>query len=177
MAYIDAPVSGGDVGAREGTLTIMAGGDQNHFDMAKPLFEAVGKNIFYTGESGTGQLTKCVNQVVVASTVAAMTEGLVFAKASGLNPGKTLEIISGGAAGSWSLDNYGPRVLRGDLAPGFDAKHMLKDIDFALEEARGLNVSLPGSECIRGLFDQLCKKMEQEGSVVGNHGLIRLYEN
>ncbi len=177
ISYLDAPVSGGDVGAREGTLTVMAGGDPKVFESAKPLFDAVGKNIFYTGETGTGQLTKCVNQVVVASTVAAMTEGLTFAKESGLDLEKTLSIIAGGAAGSWSLTNYGPRVLKGDLAPGFDAKHMLKDIDFALSEAKNLELSLPGSECVRELFNQLCEKMAKEQSVVGNHGLIRLYEN
>jgi len=176
IRYLDAPVSGGDVGAREGTLTVMCGGDKDSFSGAKDMFDAVGRNIFHTGANGTGQLTKCVNQVVVASTVAAMTEGLVFAKESGLNPEKTLEIIAGGAAGSWSLTNYGPRVLRGDLAPGFDAKHMLKDIDFALAEAAELSMDLPASQCVRELFDQLCLKMQKEDSTVGNHGLIRLYE-
>jgi 3-hydroxyisobutyrate dehydrogenase len=154
----------------------MAGGEETDFEEALPLFEAVGKNIFHTGECGTGQLTKCVNQVVVANTVAAMTEGLVLAKESGLSPEKTLDIIAGGAAGSWSLNNYGPRVLARDLAPGFDARHMLKDIDFALDEAKKLGASLPASERVRSLFDELCQKVEKKNEVVGNHGLIRLYE-
>jgi 3-hydroxyisobutyrate dehydrogenase len=174
--YLDAPVSGGDIGAKNGTLTVMVGGENDIFLQATPYFEAVGKHIFYVGEQGSGQLCKCVNQLVVAGTVAAMTEGLVFAKEMGLDQHQVLEILSGGAAGSWSLSNYGPRVLKNDLAPGFDARHMLKDINFALDEAQNVDLNLPASTCMQTLFKQLCEKVAAEGRIVGNHGLIRNYD-
>lgn len=172
-AYLDAPVSGGDVGAREGTLTIMVGGNEDAFNEAKEIFSWTGQKIVYTGPAGSGQLTKCVNQLVVAINVAAMTEGLVFAEDAGLNLETTLDVISSGAAGSWSLDNYAPRILAGDLNPGFYARDMLKDLRIALGEADEQKSAMPVSALVKELYAALCHGGDEE---LGNHALIRLYE-
>ena len=173
ITYLDAPVSGGDVGAKNGTLTIMVGGLPEAFTAALPLLSTTGKKILHTGPWGSGQLTKCVNQLVVAITVAAMTEGLVFAKESGLDIETTLEIISSGAAGSWALNNYAPRLLKGDFAPGFYAKDMLKDLRIALDEASTIETTLPVTSLVKELYTAFC---EHDGARLGNHALIRLYE-
>lgn len=173
VEYLDAPVSGGDVGAREGTLTVMVGGSPSAFAEAKPILEGVGKKIFHLGAAGAGQRTKCVNQIAVAIGVAAMTEAMVFARESGLDVAQVLEVIGSGAAGSWALQNYAPRVLRGELGPGFYAKHMLKDLRIAGREAEGANTSLPVTGLVRELFTALCSG---EGANLGNHALIALYD-
>lgn len=171
IAYIDAPVTGGDVGAANGTLTVMGGGDEKAFREVKPFFRAVGKNIVYTGPQGSGQLTKCVNQILVAINVAAMSEALVFAQRAPIDMEKTLDSVSKGAAGSWALSNYGPRVLKGDLKPGFRAQDMLKDLRIVLNEARALGISLPVTALAEELFEKLCETHTE----VGNHGLIKIY--
>ena len=125
---LDAPVSGGDRGAREGTLTIMVGGAQKDFDFAQPVFAAMGKTIVLQGAPGTGQLCKLANQIGIASGMIAMAEALAFARATGLDLETTLRSISGGGASSWALLNLAPRVLKGDFAPGFYVKHFVKDI-------------------------------------------------
>ncbi len=173
VSFLDAPVSGGDVGAREGTLTIMVGGKSDVVEEARNIFTWTGQKIFHTGPSGSGQLTKCVNQLVVAVTVSAMTEGLVFAEDAGLDPQKTLDVISSGAAGSWALDNYAPRILAGDLNPGFYAKDMLKDLRIALAEADAQKSTVPVSALVKELYAALCYGGDEE---LGNHALIRLYE-
>ena len=173
IAYIDAPVSGGDVGAREGTLTIMVGSEEADFASLKPMLSWMGRKIFHTGPVGNGQLTKCVNQLVVAGTVAAMTEGMMFAKNSGLSLEKTLEVLSGGAAGSWSISNYAPRILKGDLNPGFYARDMLKDLRIVLQEAESNNSILPVLGLVKELYQALCAGGDGE---LGNHALIRVYE-
>ena len=173
ITYIDAPVTGGDVGARNGTLTIMAGGEESAFHRVLPVFQAIGRNIAHTGPIGTGQLTKCVNQILVALNVAAVTEAIAFLQRSGLDVQKTFDLLASGAAGSWALSNYGPRVLRGDLKPGFRAVDMLKDIKIVLAEADRMKLQLPGVELMRELYEALCAIQEES---LGNHGLISLYK-
>jgi 3-hydroxyisobutyrate dehydrogenase len=174
VQFIDAPVSGGDVGARNGTLAIMAGGDKQAFDEALPVLECYGKNIVYCGEVGAGQSTKIINQIVVALNVCAMSEGLYLAGELGLNLATTLGVISSGAAGSWSLDNYAPRILKGDLAPGFRAGDMLKDLRIACAETEASGVSLPGLALVTELYEKLAEKSATE---FGNHALIELYRS
>lgn len=169
IRYLDAPVTGGDVGAKNGTLTIMVGGDKDAFDEVEAIFLLFGSKITYVGESGTGQLTKCVNQIAVALAIAAMTEAMEFAKSVGLDVKKSLEIISTGSAGSWALNNYAPRILNNDLAPGFAAENMLKDLKYVLSET---NTDLPVTKLITEQFEKLCKI---DGKNLGNHALLRIY--
>jgi len=172
IGYLDAPVSGGDVGAKEGTLVIMVGGEKADFDRVQPALSVLGKSITLLGPVGSGQMTKAVNQVAVAIGIASMTEAIVLADAAGLDVPKTLEVISQGAAGSWALENYAPRLMRGDLNPGFYAKHMLKDLNIALAEGSQVDAVLPVSGLVRVLFDKLCSSGDGE---LGNHALIRQY--
>lgn len=169
--FLDAPVSGGDIGARNATLTIMVGGERHAFERVFPILGTLGNRIAHTGGSGTGQLTKCVNQVAVALGVAAMTEGLVLAAAAGLDLQETLDVIRSGAAGSWSLDNYAPRLLSGDFKPGFRAEHMLKDLRIALEEAKSIGIDLPVTDLVCSLYTRLC----EGGEELGNHALLKIY--
>ncbi|MCL4165598.1 UNVERIFIED_CONTAM: hypothetical protein GTU68_031746 [Idotea baltica] len=171
ISLIDAPVSGGDVGAQNGTLVIMAGGTEKNFKRAESIFNVLGKKNTHTGPLGSGQLTKCVNQLVVAVTISAMTEGLLFAEDAGLNLETTLDIISGGAAGSWALENYAPRVLAGNFEPGFYARDMLKDLRIALEQASTQSTDTPVAKLVSSQFEELISKNPD----VGNHALIQLY--
>ncbi|MEY3837613.1 MAG: putative beta-hydroxyacid dehydrogenase, partial [Verrucomicrobiota bacterium] len=143
---LDAPVSGGDRGAREGTMTIMVGGEAAAFEQARPLFEAMGKTISLQGGPGAGQLCKLANQIAIASGMVAMAEALAFARANQLDLEAVLKALSGGGASSWALLNLAPRVLKGDFAPGFYVKHFVKDIGLSLEVCRELKLSLPGLE-------------------------------
>ena len=169
---LDAPVSGGDRGAREGTLTIMAGGAQRDFDFAQPAFAAMGKTIVLQGAPGTGQLCKLANQIGIASGMIAMAEALAFARATGLNLETTLRSISGGGASSWALLNLAPRVLKGDFAPGFYVKHFVKDIGLALDVCREQKVSLPGLELAAKLYAEVVAAGEGDA---GTQALARLY--
>ena len=173
VGYIDAPVSGGDIGAKNGTLTVMAGASQENYEIAFPAFHAIGQRIFHTGEVGSGQATKAVNQVAVSLTIASMTEAILLANGLGLNLEQTIEVISSGAAGSWSLSNYAPRLLDDDLTPGFKAAHMLKDLRIALNAASKSGVSLPSTELVTEMYQKLC---ETDGDTLGNHALIRAYK-
>jgi len=155
---LDAPVSGGDIGAREARLSIMVGGDREAFDRARPILERLGKNVVYQGPAGQGQHCKLCNQIVVAGTMIGMVEALVYAKKTGLDPEVVLATIGQGAAGSWSLSNLAPRILRGDLAPGFMIEHFVKDMNLALEECRNRKTSLPGLELVCRLYEALRKK-------------------
>jgi len=152
--FLDAPVSGGDVGARNATLSIMVGGDEGAFNQARPLLEKMGKTITYCGSSGNGQLTKLVNQILVSVTNLAVSEALTFAKASGLDAAKTVTAVGGGAAGSWQLTNLGPRMLAGDFAPGFMIKLQQKDLRLALQAAKERGVNLNALPLVHRLFDQ-----------------------
>jgi 3-hydroxyisobutyrate dehydrogenase len=149
---LDAPVSGGDVGARGGTLVVMVGGSGEGFARARPLLQTFGKTIVHLGGPGSGQHTKMVNQIAISSGMVAVCEALIYAQRSGLDPEIVLDTISQGAAGSWSLSNYGPRLLNGDLKPGFKIDHFIKDLGIALNEARRMNLSLPGLALAEQLY-------------------------
>jgi 3-hydroxyisobutyrate dehydrogenase len=149
---LDAPVSGGDVGARNATLVIMVGGAAEAFARAEPLLSVLGQRVTLLGEAGAGQHTKMVNQIAIAAGMIALCEALLYAHRAGLNLDQTIATIQGGAAGSWSLSNYGPRVLRGDLEPGFRIDHFVKDLGIALAEARRMKLSLPGTALAEQLY-------------------------
>ncbi len=155
LKALDAPVSGGDVGAQKGTLTIMVGGDKDAFAAAMPLFSCMGTSITYTGKAGNGQHTKMANQIAIAGIVSGVCEAIAYAKAVGLDPQNMLDCIGGGAAGSWQLANTAPRMLRGDFAPGFFVKHFLKDMTIALEEAEEAGVDLAVVKTVRAMYEDL----------------------
>ena len=151
--YLDAPVSGGDVGARDGTLTIMVGGDAAAFERARPLFELMGKRITHMGASGAGQMTKLANQIAVAVTLEAAAEAIKFARAGGLDASRVVEAIGAGAAGSWQLSNLGPKIIAGDYRPGFFIKLIRKDLRLVTEAARESRVALPGLSLMASMFN------------------------
>ena len=144
VSSLDAPVSGGDIGAREGTLAIMVGGDESAFRRVLPVFELMGKNIVRMGAPGMGQHTKMSNQIVIASTMVGVVEAILYAHRAGLDLGKVIDVIGKGAASSWALNQLGPRIVKGDFAPGFYIRHFVKDMGIALLEARRMKLSLPG---------------------------------
>lgn len=152
LASLDAPVSGGDIGARNATLAIMAGGDRSAFDTAFPLFELMGKNIAYMGPAGSGQHTKMCNQILISGLMISMCESLLYAVRSGLDPQAVIDIVSKGAAGSWTISNMGPRILKNDYDPGFYVEHFIKDMGIALKEAAAMNLSLPGLALVHQLY-------------------------
>lgn len=149
---IDAPVSGGDVGAREARLAIMAGGERETFDYILPLFEAMGKNIVYEGTAGSGQHTKMCNQITIAGTMIGVCEALLYGYKAGLDIPIMLDTISKGAAGCWSLDNLATRIAAGNFAPGFYVEHFIKDMGIALEEAGKMEIALPGLALVHQLY-------------------------
>jgi 3-hydroxyisobutyrate dehydrogenase len=149
---LDAPMSGGDVGAKNATLSIMVGGDPNAFDRALPLLRVMGKTITYCGPSGCGQATKLVNQILVGGTLLAVAEALVFAQKSGLNLQHTLDAVSGGAATSWQLQNLGPKMIAGNFRPGFTIDLFQKDLRIIMETAKEVGTSLPAASLVRQLF-------------------------
>ena len=148
----DAPVSGGDTGARNGTLSIMVGASAEAFDKLLPLFQAMGKNITHMGPVGSGQHTKMANQIVIAGTMCGVSEALVYGAEAGLDMEKMVDTISKGAAGCWTLDNLAPRVLRNDYEPGFMVDHFIKDMGIALEEAEKMELPLPSLALTRQLY-------------------------
>jgi 3-hydroxyisobutyrate dehydrogenase-like beta-hydroxyacid dehydrogenase len=153
VAYLDAPVSGGDVGARDGTLTIMAGGDAAAFERARPLLEHLGKRITHMGPPGAGQMTKLCNQVAVAVTLQAAAEALKLAEAGGLDRARVLEAIGAGAAGSWQLSALGPKIIARDWRPGFFIKLIRKDLRLVSEAARAGGMALPGLRLAASMFN------------------------
>jgi 3-hydroxyisobutyrate dehydrogenase len=152
---VDAPVSGGDVGAREGRLSIMIGGDAEVVAALEPCWHAMGQTIVRQGGPGAGQHTKMVNQTLIASALIGVCEGLLYAQHAGLDPQRVLESVASGAAGSWQLSGLGPRILEGDFRPGFYVEHFIKDMSIALEEAGRLGLELPGLALARQLFEEL----------------------
>lgn len=171
---LDAPVSGGDVGAQNGTLSIMVGGDQQVFDDCLPVFEAMGKSINLIGGNGAGQTTKACNQIAVAGANLAMAEALMLAAASELDVAKVVEAISGGAAGSWQLSNLGPRILKGDFAPGFMVRLQQKDLKLVMEAANDVKLALPCA----ALAHQYFNIVERLGCAdEGTQALIKAYES
>jgi 3-hydroxyisobutyrate dehydrogenase-like beta-hydroxyacid dehydrogenase len=151
--YLDAPVSGGEPGAIEGTLTIMVGGDEAAFARARPLFESLGNSITYLGASGSGQTAKLANQIAVALTLEATAEALIFAHKGGLDPAKVLEAIGGGAAASWQLSNLGPKIIAHDYRPGFFIKLIRKDLRLVAEAAIESGIALPGLALMTSIFN------------------------
>ncbi|MGH2836125.1 MAG: NAD(P)-dependent oxidoreductase [Solirubrobacteraceae bacterium] len=170
VASVDAPVSGGDIGARNATLSIMVGGEAATVELVRPLFELMGKTIIRQGPAGAGQHTKMVNQTLIASGMVGVCEALLYAHRAGLDLDTVLEAVSGGAAGSWSLSNYAPRMLKGDYAPGFMVEHFIKDMEITLGEARRMNLSLPGLALAHELYLAL---RAQGGGRDGTQSLIR----
>jgi len=169
---LDAPVSGGDIGAREGTLTIMVGGDEDVFLACKPILERLGTNIVRQGGAGAGQHTKMCNQIAIATNMIGVCEAMAYAKRAGLDPFKVLESIAKGAAGSWSLSNLAPRMLSGDFAPGFYVKHFIKDMKIALEEAERMNLPLPGLALAKQMYEELAQAGEENS---GTQALYKRY--
>ncbi len=170
---LDAPVSGGDVGAREAKLSIMVGGDAAEFERARPVLALMGTNIVLLGGPGTGQHTKMCNQIVIASTIVGVTEGLVYAQRAGLDPATVLQAIGGGAASGFQLNVLGPRIIGGDFAPGFFIEHFLKDLGIALGEAEQMGLDLPGLALARGLYQRMAEKgLGRDGT----QALIKLYQ-
>jgi 3-hydroxyisobutyrate dehydrogenase len=151
-ASIDAPVSGGDVGARNATLSIMIGGEPSAIDTVMPLFEAMGKRIMVQGGPGAGQHTKMSNQIVIAGTMVGVCESLLYAYKAGLSLDSMVECIRGGAAACWALDNLAPRIIKRDFAPGFIVEHFIKDMAIALAEADRMNIALPGLALAHQLY-------------------------
>lgn len=172
MSSLDAPVSGGDIGAREAQLAIMVGGDKTAFEEVNPLFEIMGKKIALMGRAGSGQYTKMCNQIAIASTMVGICECIAYAKKAGLEPEQMIKTIETGAAGSWSLSNYGPRMIAGDFTPGFFVKHFIKDMKIALESAKEMGLSTPGLELAKSMYEELALKGEENS---GTHSLLKLY--
>jgi 3-hydroxyisobutyrate dehydrogenase len=150
---VDAPVSGGDVGARNKTLSIMIGGDPDAVAVVMPLFQILGKNIVHQGGPGAGQHTKMCNQIVISGTMIGVCESLLYAFRAGLEPERMLESIRSGAAGCWSLENLAPRILKGNFEPGFIVEHFIKDMGIALKEAERMNLCLPGLALAKQLYE------------------------
>ena len=171
-AALDAPVSGGDVGAREARLTIMAGGAVAAFERAHPIFEKLGRNIRLMGSAGAGQHTKMCNQIAIAAGMIGVCEALVYAEEAGLDQTLMIETISTGAAASWSLSNYGPRIIAGNFAPGFYVKHFIKDMEIALAAAQEMGLETPGLELALRLYRRLAEEGFGED---GTQALYRLY--
>lgn len=170
---LDAPVSGGDIGAKEAKLAIMVGGEKADFDVVLPILQVMGNNIVLQGPAGAGQHTKMVNQITVAPLMIGLAEALVYARKSGLNPEKVLKSISTGAASSWSLTNYTPRILEGDFAPGFAIKHYIKDMKIALESAKELGFDPPGLKLALKMYEKLADHGKGEKGI---HALIKYFD-
>ncbi|MEK3721565.1 NAD(P)-dependent oxidoreductase [Paenibacillus sp. FSL H8-0034] len=170
---LDAPVSGGDVGAREARLSIMVGGEQDVFDAVLPVFEVMGKNIVYQGQAGAGQHTKMSNQIAIASNMMGVCEALIYSKKAGLDPSTVLKSIESGAAGSWSLSNLGPRIIKGDFEPGFFVKHFIKDMGIAIDSAEEMGLQTHGLKLAKSLYEQL-QELGEENS--GTQALYKIYE-
>ncbi|MBI2193527.1 MAG: NAD(P)-dependent oxidoreductase [Planctomycetes bacterium] len=170
---VDAPVSGGDVGAREARLSIMIGGDAAAVKALDPLFRAMGKNISYMGPAGSGQHTKMVNQILIASNMVGVVEGLLYGYRAGLSLEAVIAAVGAGAAGSWSINNLGPRIIKRNFDPGFFVEHFIKDMGIALDEARRMGLSLPGL----ALANQLYLAVKAQGHArLGTHALALALE-
>ncbi len=170
---LDAPVTGGDTGAKEGTLSILVGGERQDYEACHPLFEAMGTNINYEGKAGSGQHCKLANQIMIAGTLSGVCEALTYAKEKGLDPDTFMKSVATGAAGSRQLDLYGPKIIAGDYAPGFFMKHFIKDMKLALIEANKSGIDL-------GVLSQVlanCEELEAEGcGELGTQALMKFYD-
>ena len=170
---LDAPVSGGDLGAKNASLSIMVGGDKKVFDKALPVLEIMGKNIVYQGGAGAGQHTKMANQIAIAAGMVAMCEALAYASRAGLDPETVLGSIGQGAAGSWSLNNLGPRIIQKNDKPGFFIKHFIKDMKIAAASSKRLGLETPGLDLALSLYRKMAEKgLENDGT----QALYKLFE-
>jgi 3-hydroxyisobutyrate dehydrogenase len=174
MHALDAPVSGGDIGARDGKLSIMVGGDEEDFQAVLPIFNILGTNIVYQGKAGAGQHTKMCNQIVIASGMIGVSEAMAYAVKSGLDPETVLKSISSGAAGSWSLSNLAPRMIQGNFEPGFYIKHFIKDMTIALEESEKMGMEAPGLALALSLYKELAERDEENS---GTQALYKYWNN
>lgn len=172
ISALDAPVSGGDIGAREGRLSIMVGGEEDTFNEMMPLFEIMGKNIVYQGPAGSGQHCKMANQIAIAANMLGVCESICYAEKAGLDPNTVLKSISAGAAGSWSLSNLAPRMIQGDYDPGFYIKHFIKDMGIALQSAEKMGFEAPGLALAKSLYDKLA---DQGCEDLGTQALYKYY--
>ncbi|MBN8199372.1 NAD(P)-dependent oxidoreductase [Bacillus sp. NTK034] len=170
---IDAPVSGGDIGARDAKLSIMAGGDRDAFLSVEPIFNLLGTNIVYQGKAGAGQHTKMCNQIAIASNMIGVCEAVVYAEKAGLDPRTVLQSISSGAAGSWSLSNLAPRIIDGNFEPGFYIKHFIKDMNIALDEAEAMGMMTPGLALAKKMYAELSELGEENS---GTHALYKYWK-
>ncbi len=170
---LDAPVSGGDVGAKNGKLAIMVGGKQQDFEKMLPIFQIMGENIVLQGPSGAGQHTKMANQINIASTMIGVSESIMYARKAGLDPERVLKSISTGAAGSFSLSNLAPRMINDDYEPGFYMKHFIKDMKIALTNAKNLGIQTPGLALSLELYEELAEKGLEDR---GTQALIKWFE-
>lgn len=170
---LDAPVSGGDIGAKNGTLTVMIGGEKADFEKLTPIFKKFSGSLNYFGSAGSGQNAKMANQIMIAGTMTGLTEMLVYAKKARLDLEQVCQTLQNGAAENFSLGTYGPRILKGDYTPGFFAKHFLKDLRIALDEADKMNLNLPATQQAKALYEQLVdeKKLGNDGT----QALIKLW--
>jgi len=168
---LDAPVSGGDVGAREGTLAIMVGGDKEIYEKILPFFKLMGKNISYLGKAGAGQHAKMSNQILIASTMIGVVESLLYAYKAGNDLTEVINVIGKGAAGCWSINNLGPRIVIRNFDPGFFIKHFVKDMGIALQEAKQMNLALPG---LALAYQFYISAMAMGLENLGTHGLYKV---
>jgi 3-hydroxyisobutyrate dehydrogenase len=176
LRFLDAPVSGGDIGAKNGTLTIMVGGKEADFQTCLPCFQAMGKTIRWCGEIGNGQAVKLCNQVLGAVHMVALCEALKMAKIQGLDPNLVIEVCKTGAAGSWALENLGPKILAQDLQPAFMIEHILKDLRLVKETAQTAGEILPGTDLAEALFKVVAELDEGKGIKQGTQAMIRAYD-
>ncbi|OWR29324.1 oxidoreductase [Saccharibacillus sp. O23] len=174
IGVLDAPVSGGDVGAKNAKLSIMVGGAKEDYEAVLPLLEIMGSNIVYQGEAGAGQNTKMCNQIAIASNMMGVTEAIVYAEKAGLDPKNVLKSIETGAAGSFSLSNLVPRMLNGDFEPGFYIKHFIKDMGIALDSAAEMGLELPGLKLAESLYQKLA---DADYADKGTQALYKLWED
>lgn len=172
MSMLDAPVSGGDLGARNATLSIMCGGDRAIYTSCIPLFSLMGTSLHYMGEAGNGQHTKACNQIAVAGATAAMSEAIVYAKQHNVDAQLMLQAIAGGAAGSWQINHMAPRILQGDFAPGFYIKHFIKDMRIIQEEMKKAGVSLDMLNSVCSMYEKLAANEEENN---GTQALLHYY--
>jgi 3-hydroxyisobutyrate dehydrogenase len=173
VGALDAPVSGGDVGAKNATLSIMVGGDAAVLAAVRPLLECMGKTIVHQGPAGAGQHTKMVNQILIASALNGVCEALLYARKAGLDPKTVLQSVGGGAAASWQLNNLGPRMIDRNFEPGFYAEHFIKDMTIALDEARRMKLAMPGLALVAQLFNAV---QAQGLGRKGTHALLLALE-
>ena len=172
LAVLDAPVSGGDTGAKNATLTIMVGGDEATFARVEPIFRVMGANVVLQGGPGSGQHTKMANQIAIAGSMLATVESIAYAQRAGLDPRRVLDSITAGSAASWSLANLAPRILDGDFGPGFFVKHFVKDMRIAVASAEAMDLDLPGLATAKRLYEYL---EANAGANLGTQALWLLY--